>query len=175
MVFKKIGQCIIILMVVLMLCIPAYADSTDIIYQDDVDSTDEFLVKITRPEGDESTFKKSYVICGNTDIKGIRVELAILEDDGKWKSFENTDGDSSWRIGNSGIFMKEVRLPELGANKIRIAAYKSDEKDRLVLNENLQLQEYTITVLEKSFKDKIKSGFISVTEMLDELINKANK
>lgn len=167
---KKLGCAISILAVLAIFSLQSFASSVnDIIYDKKTKSTDEFLVTITRPEGDESTFKTSYVICGNTENKDIMVEILILNEKGDYEAFENTDGESSWDIGESGVFMKEVVLPNLDANQIRIAAYKKAEIDNAKLNENLQIRDFTITVLKEEVKDKIKNGFVSVTDILKDI------
>ncbi|MCX7843346.1 MAG: hypothetical protein N2489_09795 [Clostridia bacterium] len=163
---KKVIIPLLLLLAVLLLAMPSLAAFSSVIYDKDIKSTDEFLVKITRPEGDETTFKRSYVICGNTTLSGIRVELAIEDSKGTFVPFYNTDDESGWDVGQSGIFMKEVVLPETGANRIRIAAFQKANSKNLVAGENLQIKDYTITVLEQSFKDRIKNGVLNVTEAL---------
>ncbi len=167
--FKKISLVVLACMMLLSFCITSYAASVPaVIYDSTAQSKSEFLVTITRPEGDESTFKKSYVICGNTEVKDIRVEIAIQNKDGKYIPFPNTDGEAGWDVGESGIFMKEVQLPDLGANKVRIAAYKKSEVSSLELDKNLQINDYTITVLKESVKETIKNGIVSVTDLVKE-------
>lgn len=132
--------------------------------------TEQFLVTITRPEGDESTFKKSYVICGNTVKDDIRVMLLIYDkDEKKYIPFANTDGDYMWDIGVSGIFMKEVILPNKGANDVRIIAFKKNETEKLVPKTNLQINSFTVSVLDNGIKEAIKTGFLKITDMLNGL------
>ena len=144
------------ILMTLLLCTQSYAASiNDVIYDEStlMRSSEEFLVAITRPEGDETAFKQSYVICGNTEPKDIRVELAIVNKNGELEPFLNTDGESGWDVGESGIFMKEVILPSMGVNVIRIAAFKKSEASDPKPGWNLQINDYTITVREESFKE----------------------
>ena len=132
--------------------------------------TEQFLVTITRPEGDESTFKKSYVVCGNSVKEEISVMLLIYDSGaGKYKPFANTDGDYIWDIGASGIFMKEVILPNKGANDVRIVAYKKNETNKLVSKTNLQINSFKVSVLDNGIKEAIKGGFLKITDMLNGL------
>lgn len=134
------------------------------------DDTDQFLVTITRPEGDESTFKKSYVICGNSVKDEISVMLLIYDSENKkYIPFANTDGDYIWNIGASGIFMKEVILPNKGANDVRIIAYKNNETEKLISKNNLQINSFKVSVLDSGIKEAIKTGFLKITDMLNGL------
>lgn len=147
--------------------VQAASSVPNIVYQKNLKSSaKEFNVQITRPEGDESTFKKSYVICGNTSIKDMHVELAI-EEDGRWVPFYDVDGYSGWDVGESGIFMKEVVLPKLYVNKIRIAAYRNSDVDDLVLNRSLQANNYSITVLGPMMTVKIKSNSENIADLMN--------
>lgn len=177
---KKIALLLLTALITVNSLIPGFAaDSDSILAKKDTKDTEEFMVTITRPEGDESTFKSSYVICGNTTKKDIRVRLYILDKEtDKFKEFnlnetsKNGENENYWDIGESGIFMKEIILPELGANTIRIVAYnKNDEivKEELKPGESIQINSYTITVLNKKIKDSIKNGVFRITDMLNKL------
>jgi hypothetical protein len=148
----------------------AQGDDT-IIKSRDTKDTSEFMVTITRPEGDESTFKQSYVICGNSSMENIRVRLLIYNELTRtYEDFENTEGKSSWDIGISGIFMKEVILPKEDANKIRIVAYnKNKDLKDCVLSKDLQVNTFTITVIDSGIKDSIKGGYFRITDVLNNL------
>lgn len=170
--FKKIVSSIMIIGVLAAFSLQSFAASVnDIIYDKSAISTEEFLVSITRPEGNESTFKKSYVIRGNTALKGIRVEILRVNENDELVPFENSDGESSWEIGDSGMFMKEVMLPNLNANQIRIVAYQKENVDNATLGENLQLNDFTITVIKEEVKDKIKNGDLCLTDLLNKVFN----
>ncbi|AUG59082.1 MAG TPA: hypothetical protein DCE02_01795 [Ruminiclostridium sp.] len=131
----------------------------------DTEDTEQFLVTITRPEGDESTFRKSYIVCGNSTAEGITVKLYMYsEESGTFEPFKNTEGESSWNIGISGFFIKEIELPNVGANRIRIAAYKNGGE--LVLGENAQVNTFTVTLLDSEVKNSLKRGFFNINQML---------
>lgn len=138
----------------------------------ETDDTSQFLVTITRPEGDESTFKKSYVVCGNSVNEEISVMLLIYDNTAKkYVPFEDKEGHYMWDIGSSGIFMKEVILPTKGANDIRIVAYKKNEADKLISKTNLQINSFKVTVLDSGIKEAVKSGFLKITDMINGLFN----
>jgi len=156
------------------MCMTAFADGKiDVISSKKTEDTKQFLVTITRPEGDETTFKESYVICGNSDKQNITVKLLIYnEKTDQFEPYRNLDGEDTWTIGASGFFMKEIELPKKGANRIRIAAYQGSakmEQTELVLGENLQVNTFTVTVLDRSLRNSIKNGFLRITDMLENL------
>lgn len=159
----------VVTIIAMILSITSFASDLDILYDRDIESTEEFLVSIVRPEGDETTSKKSYVICGNTDVDDIRVHLMIADENGNFTDFKNTDGESFWDVGASGIFMKEIIFPKEDRNRIRIAAYKKSEVDRLVPGENLQINDYNITVLPEGFFRNFFSNF-RVTDFLSNIV-----
>jgi hypothetical protein len=74
-------------------------------------------------------------------------------------------------MGDCGIFIKEVVLPRNGLNRIRIAAYRSSESDKLELGKNLQVNDFTITVLNQGIKDMIKNGLFRVSDMLNNMFS----
>lgn len=175
MMLKRIGFFLVVLVLALNLGICGFAKDSGVgIRNKATKDTSQFLVSITRPEGDESTFKKSYVICGNSSEEEIRVRLMIYDDEaGTYKDFENTDGTSYWDIGVSGIFMKEVILPTTGANNIRILAYekKNEQKiDKLTPDKDLQINSFTVTLLNKNIKDTIKGGFFKITDFFNKYL-----
>ncbi|HOQ36650.1 MAG TPA: hypothetical protein PK033_05410 [Acetivibrio sp.] len=171
---KKMISLILVFMFSICLCVNALAqnDVPDVFVNKDTQETEQFLVTITRPEGDETTFKESYVLCGNSDKENITVKLLMYNElTGKFEPFKNIDGEDTWQIGASGFFMKEIKLPKKGANKIRIVAYKGSNEKDVVLKpgDNLQVNTFTVTLLEKSVKDSIKRGFLRITDMLNVL------
>lgn len=170
---KKILFSIVLAMAIIFTSFSSFAYTTvlDILKSKDVKTTDEFLVNIIRPEGDETTSKKSYVICGNAlnNAEDIRVHIFIENSDGELVEFKNTDGESSWDIGASGIFMKEVVFPGEGINSIRIAAYKKSELSKLKAGENLQINDFKITVLPEGFWSSIRNG-INVLKYLKSFV-----
>lgn len=122
------------------------------------------FIKITRPEGpEESTFKKTYVICGNTDKEDVTVELSVYDESlGYYVPYYNTEGESSWSIGSSGMFMKEVELKS-GANMIKIFAYRSSNP------QEQQTETFTITLLKENLKDKIVNGVLKFSDVLNDV------
>ncbi|GAE88933.1 hypothetical protein [Acetivibrio straminisolvens] len=171
---KKIFALFLIVVFSIGMCMTVFADEKiDLISDKKTEDTKQFLVTITRPEGDETTFKESYVICGNSDKQNITVKLLMYNE--KTEQFEpymNLDGEDTWTIGASGFFMKEIELPKKGANKVRIVAYQGTakmDKAELVLGENLQVNTFTVTLLDRSIRDAIKNGFLRITDMLDNL------
>lgn len=169
-VFVMLGKSSFVLTVMLVIAamfggMVQAASVPNILYQKNLKSTKEFNVQITRPEGDESTFKKSYVICGNTSIKDMHVELAI-EDGGRWVPFYDVDGFSGWDVGESGIFMKEVVLPALDVNNIRIAAYRNSDADDLVWNRSFQVKSYSITVLRPMMSARIRNNSENIADIM---------
>lgn len=156
---KKVSTILIIAVIVCAFSIPVFAGVDSSIYNPDTSTTDQFMVTITRPDGDESTFNQSYVICGVTGQEGVTVK-ALIEKDGWYSDFPDTDGVTSWTIGSSGVFMKEVTFPNTGANKLRIVAYTDSQR---------QINDFTITVLEQSLKDKIQQGLMTIKDMFKQL------
>ena len=136
---------------------------------EDMEGTEQFLVTITRPDGDETTFKKSYAVCGETDRKNVKMVFAMYNPDtGKYEEFENTDGESRWEIGEFGFFGKEVELAK-GANKMKIIAYVEAEDGSLVAGTNLQVNYFTVTLLEESLIDKIKNSVVDITDVFTQI------
>lgn len=160
---KKAVALVGAVVVALSLTITSFAASPrDSIYDKNTRQTEDSLVNVTRPEDDvEYTFKKSYVVCGNTNLQNITVELLVLDPtQGEYVHLRNADNSSilKWDIGVSGIFMKEVDLPYKGPNKLRLVAYSRDNPD------NMQITDFSIVVGEKGIKDKIKDGIYEIAE-----------
>jgi len=164
---------LVLVLVITALVVPAYAEGEDwlpdIILDSSLDSTDQFLFTITRPEGDETTIYATYVISGYANDQAITIQLLKQNEDGEYVPFCNTDGESSWEVGAYGIFSKEVSLKE-GANKIRVVAYKTDEIDNLELGVNLQVNNFTVTRLNDEIRQIFENGFIfRISEWLGNL------
>ncbi|MDQ2087499.1 hypothetical protein RBH29_13790 [Herbivorax sp. ANBcel31] len=140
----------------------------DLLKDNETQDTEQFLVAITRPESDESTFRQSYIVCGNSEAEGITVKLFMYnEESDSFEPFENIEGESSWEIGISGFFVKEIELPNVGANKMRIVAFRKDnEEEELILGENLQINTFTVTLLDDEVKDSMRKGFFNINQML---------
>ncbi|MCR4436309.1 MAG: hypothetical protein QHH06_04415 [Clostridiales bacterium] len=150
---RKLCTIIILVFITTAFTVPAFAAGNDI-YSKATGETGNLYVTITKPDSDQDfTFKKSYILCGKTDLEGIHVKLLRYnKNSGAYESFNNTDGVSSWTIGSSGIFMKEVQL-ETGLNDMRVVAYKTDAEGNV--SGGYQITDFAITVSNESVKDKI--------------------
>ena len=153
------------------------ADSTDILDPDVLDvikdvteDTEQFLVTITRPDEEtDSTYKSSYVISGVSDSSDVKVVLEVYNKESEeYVLMENTDGESVWDIGSYNVFSKaafskEIELEE-GPNQIRILAFRTAQADGLKV-EDVQVNEFTITLLKESIKDKVIKSFVDFTKL----------
>ena len=94
---KKISMIIIAIMLTFGLCNIAFASRDNaLIFEGNIMDTEQFLVTITRPEGDETTFKESYVLCGNSGKENITVQLLMYNEwTGKFEPFCNIDGEDT--------------------------------------------------------------------------------
>lgn len=133
-----------------------------------IKETEQFLAKITKPEGHITVFKKLYKICGYSSGTDTDVEVVLTifnSDTQKYEEFRNTDGDSRWGIGSFGVFSKEVELKE-DTNRLKIIVYKKSEADNLKPGVNLQVNYYTVTVRNESLKDLIVKSVVDITEAI---------
>jgi hypothetical protein len=157
---KKVAVGFIFMMVLFIFNVTSYAQTYSV-YDTRAKSTVDSFVTITRPSGDETTFNKSYVICGVTNKKNVTVKLLRYDKNSeKYIDFKNVDSESSWVIGSSGVFMKEINIPYMGANKIRMVCYKDGDESKR------QISNYTITVLKESFKSLIRKGFTNFSDAI---------
>lgn len=169
---KKICFILVVAIAFSLISVSSFASGNDVISDKNTLSTKQFLVTIYRPEGDETKFDKSYVICGSSEKDDIRVELLIYNGGtGKYEAFKDVDGESGWDV-SSELFTKEVSLPNEGANKIRFAAFKKDEAGKLKTGTNLQVNNFTLTVLNKSFIQKIKDNLFSLPDIFNGILNR---
>lgn len=152
---------------------PLEEDILNIVMEKDSEETEQFLVTITRPDGDEITHRKSYVICGVANEGRIPENLIVVlsvynEKTEEYELLENIDGESSWAVGSFGMFTKEVMLRE-GANKIKIVVYdKSAAKWQE--GENLQVNTFTVTVLKEGIRQKIVNGTLKISEFFQGIL-----
>ncbi|AUS98523.1 hypothetical protein CDQ84_15665 [Clostridium thermosuccinogenes] len=162
MLKKLWGVFVIVIAVSLFFNTVAYgADKVDI-YDPDTPATEQTVLTITRPEGKEIPYSKSYEICGYANKENVTVLFLILNDkDSKYVEFKDVNGESKWE--NIGVyFAKEVILKE-GKNCIRIVAYSKNNPDEI------QISDLTIKVVnKKSVADKIK-------EIKDGILNTINQ
>lgn len=176
---KKICLVLLLITFISMSVLPAFADpdkiDDELIYSSETKTTKNLFVKITRPDGDESTFKKSYVLCGvslkDEAFSDLVVKLLVYDEESdSYKEYENADKEKSWGLGKYGIFIKEMALPNVedgnNINKIRLVIYNNSEKEKLALGKNLQVNNFTITVLEEGIKEKITNGISKISQLL---------
>lgn len=145
------------------------------VHSKNIKQTDQFLVTIIKPEGNETTFTKSYVVCGFTDLENIRYAVAIFnEETGRYEEIKNDNkndaNDGLWDIGIFGFFTKELTLKE-GANKIKIIAFRKSDINALKPGINLQVDYFTVTFLNQSIKDKIINSILKITKIFNDFLN----
>lgn len=158
---KKLVLVIVAVVALLSFSVPAFAyDGLDDVFTSSYQSSSQFLVTILRPEGDESTYRRSYVISGSAMEDGLAVRLYVKDGSGYYTPLTNTEGESSWEIGSSGLFMKEVALP-YDYNSIRVVAYRKYDTS-FYTDYNLQVSDFNITVLNESLKETFRSGTFKI-------------
>jgi hypothetical protein len=142
----------------------------DIIGDKNLEPTSQFLVTITKPDSSDVThYKRSYVICGNTEQSDIRVILARYDTaTDKFTEFKNVDGYSRWDIGKFGLFSREVLL-DYGTNVIKIIAYKKAGVSNLKPGVNLQVSYHSINAVRESIKDKIINKMVDMTKFFERI------
>ncbi len=155
---KKICFMLVFIIMVSLFAATSYAD--DDIPSDKVEEigqsvenqekvVEDFII-VTRPEDNETTDNRLFVVCGVTKYEGIRVELKEFSfQDNKYESI-TVEGESSWLIGDGGFFAKEIELDE-GVNKIKFIAYRDAEP------EVKQVSVFKVMV-KKDIKKQIKDG-----------------
>jgi len=164
----------------------------DIIKDNDIKETEQFLATITN---NDTVFKKLYLICGYAEEKNIGAILARYnEEKGVYEEYLDTDGESRWDIGDSGLFTKEIELKK-GENKLKFIIYKKplvessksiENEDRIAENaaienekinleegKNLQISFFTVNVLDESVKDKLINSVTKITDIFkNDIVNK---
>lgn len=137
----------------------------DIIKDGEAVNTDQFLVKITRPDNEkDSTYEKSYVVSGIALKSDVKVFLAKYNEETKvYEAFKNTDDESSWDVAEGSAFSKEILLSR-GVNKIKIVAYNK-ENGSLVKKDEIQVNSFTILLLDKSIKEIIRNTINTITDL----------
>jgi hypothetical protein len=163
--FKKAIAVFIIISSLFVFSIQSYAMGYDV-YDPMTMPTDQFMVKIFRPEMDSSTFNSLLIVSGVAYQQEITVQLAVLNlSTGRYEDLYTVDGLSKWETDEVGLFFKEVNLKQ-GTNKIRIIAYKTSMINNLTLGEDLQINDYSITVLSEDTK---KSFFMDIMDLIGKL------
>jgi hypothetical protein len=117
-------------------------------------NNDYFVMKITSPDKDKDiTYKKSYIISGNSKYDDVVISIAKFnEDKGEYEPMKNTDGETSWAIGEYRAFSKEIILTE-GTNKIKIITYRTSEMEEANADK-IQRNCYSISFLKPSVLTK---------------------
>lgn len=115
----------------------------------------QLILTITSPDKDkDSTYRKSYVLSGSSKYNDIIISIAKYnEDTNTYEPMYNTDGESSWEIGDFRLFSKEIILTE-GTNKIKIIAYRTSQKDEARLDD-IQVNSFTVELLNESIIGKV--------------------
>jgi len=185
---KKLASLVLIISIILTYSISAFAAPKGIkIYSnnnstipaeissmlrnpDTPQSSNQFLLTITRPDEDtESTYKKSYVISGDTwdtGYKDVRVVLGKYNPStGKYELMQNADGESSWDVGSYGAFAKEIILTK-GSNKIRILAYRTSDADKGYSSKNVQVCDFTVKLLDSSILSKVVNTVVDISDLI---------
>lgn len=129
---------IIISSLLLMFSLPAMASSD--------------IVRITRPDGNEIVEKSTFSICGVCTYDETYIEFQYKDrDTDKYRVLYTTDGDSSFKVGSSRLFGKNVELKYKGVNHIRVIAYRKDSRD------DAETKYFTITYTEEKKNNLIDS------------------
>lgn len=144
---KKLCFILVIVSVMSLCSVYSFAAS----YSRNVDTTGQFIVDIYRPYTNDSSSSKSFIISGNTNEDNVKVELFILDrDEDRYVPFANVNGQTSWGIGSSGYFSKEVELWYRGENKLLIVAYRTTNSGIR------QVNKFTVTVVNDNLTDVVK-------------------
>ncbi len=143
---------------------------SSIIVNPDTPTTEQFMATITRPQGtSETTLRSIYMVCGVNYSKQLRFEMYRYNSDlEKYEEQKNIEGENSFDMLEPGVFAEEIVLQNSGANRIRVAAYDVDATE-LKLGENLQINDYTVNLLEKDENDGFGSGFRRISDMLSKI------
>lgn len=155
--YRKPCIALMIALIISLVSLPVSAAAD--VFSPNTPATEQFILKITRPAGNENTYNKVYEICGLTDKENVHVDL--LRYNGEvYEPFKDVNGKSSWDdIGV--VFVREVALSE-GTHKIRIVAYEKANP------EQKQISDFTIVVLNENARNKSIINIIK--ELLDKMI-----
>lgn len=153
-------------------------DIISILESPKTENTNISLLTITRPEDDmDSTYKKSYVISGDTyESKYTDVRVAVAKYNSETKEYEllkNSDDESSWDVGTYGAFTKEVGLTK-GDNKLRILAYRTTETGDYS-KDNVQVYNFTVKLLDSNILTKIINGAMDIKDIFQMFGNDKDK
>ena len=123
----------------------------------------QVILEITSPDKDkDSTYRKSYIISGNTKYDDVVITIAKYnEDTGKYELMQNTDGESSWEIGAFRLTSKEIVLTK-GTNKIKIMAHRTSQMAK-ASRADIQINCFTIELLNESIIGKVTRKTAEIT------------
>ena len=113
-------------------------------------NTGEIIVTITSPDKDkDSTYNKTYIISGKSEHTDVVISIARLNrSKEEYEIIANRNGETSWGIGTSGIFSKEIDL-EAGVNNLMFVSYRKSEME----GSKIQYNSVTISLQERSVID----------------------
>lgn len=135
-----------------------------------VGQTKSVFATITRPQGvSETTYKPLYMICGVNFGSGVRFETYILQEEAdRYQALELQRGGNAWEMVAPSVFAEQVVLPNNGVNRLRVAAYDIDAT-QLKHGENLQINDFVVTLMQKEEKGFAATGFRRITGMLSHI------
>jgi len=113
-------------------------------------------LKVQRAGTPFFSYDDSYLLCGQTDEEDVKIVLRIYNSDtDKYEKYDDSRSKnelkdtSTWKIGASGIFAKDIELNE-GENSFRVIATKKSM---------IQITDFSITRWDESkVMDKIRNG-----------------
>jgi len=113
-------------------------------------NTGEIIMTITSPDKDkDSTYNKTYIISGKSEHTDVVISIARLNrSKEEYEIIANRNGETSWGIGASGIFSKEIDL-EAGVNNLMFVSYRKSEME----GSKIQYNSVTISLQERSVID----------------------
>jgi hypothetical protein len=112
------------------------------------------IVEIYRPDGNEVVTKELFSISGACTYEDTTIEFYYKnKNSDEFVPLETTEGYSSFKVGSSKLFAKEVNLKYKGDNVIRIKSYTKSSKP--------QYNTFTITYSEETKKGNWLTDSIS--------------
>lgn len=136
----------------------------------DTASTEQFLITITNPVGDKADFEKTVMFIGYSNKADLSVSILVYDEQAeKYVECKDIDDLSSWDMPVRSTFRREVQLKE-GTNKIRIVSYVKSDIKELKAGTNLQVNNFSITVLKENSKGNRNRGFINYIDVVKGII-----
>ena len=100
------------------------------------------------------------------------VIMTFIEDGDEYIPLVNiTDGE--YIFEEDWIFSSNVKLLHIGSketNKLRLIAFRKAEQENLILDENLQISDFDITVRNNNILEGIKNSLTDALNILDSLL-----